>query len=63
MSNRLDPDQARHIVILSGMVWVQTVCKSYQQVTLYSRQTQHQQQSVDDVSSIMTLMNKDKKII
>ena len=25
--------------ILSGMVWVQTVCKSYQQMTLYSRQT------------------------
>ena len=28
MSNSLDPD------LLSGLVWVQTVCKSYQQTTL-----------------------------
>ena len=28
MSNRLDPDQA------SGMLWVQSVCKGYQQTTL-----------------------------
>ena len=28
MSNRLDPDQAQ------PLVWVQTVCKSYQQTTL-----------------------------
>ena len=34
MSNNLDPDQAQH---LSGLIWVQTVCKSYQQTTL-SRQ-------------------------
>ena len=26
MSNSLDPDQARH---LSGLIWVQTVCKVY----------------------------------
>ena len=28
MSNSLDPDQARH---WSGLIWVQTVCKGYQQ--------------------------------
>ena len=32
MSNRLDPDQARHFV--GALIWVQTVCKSYQQMTL-----------------------------
>ena len=31
MSNSLDPDQAD---ILSGLIWVQTVCKSCQQMTL-----------------------------
>ena len=29
--NRLDPDQARH---LSGLIWVQAVCKSYEQTTI-----------------------------
>ena len=35
-SNSLDADQARHFVgpnILSGLTWVQTVCKGYQQTT------------------------------
>ena len=31
LSVRLDPDQARHF---SALIWVQTVCKSYQQSTL-----------------------------
>ena len=35
---RLDPDQAGHFVrpdlILSGLIWVQSVCKGYQQRTL-----------------------------
>ena len=30
VSNSLDPDQDRH---LSGLIWVQTVCKGYQQTT------------------------------
>ena len=30
VSNNLDPDQARHF---SGLIWVQTVCKGYQQMT------------------------------
>ena len=30
MSNSLDQDQARHLV---GLIWVQTVCKGYQQTT------------------------------
>ena len=34
VSNRLDPDQARHFV---GLIWVQTVCKGYHQ-TVLSRQ-------------------------
>ena len=34
MSNSLDPDQAD---ILSGLIWVQTVCKSYQQTTLKNK--------------------------
>ena len=31
VSNSLDPDQTN---ILSGLIWVQTVCKSYHQTTL-----------------------------
>ena len=31
MSNSLDPDQARG---LSGLIWVQNVCKGYRQTTL-----------------------------
>ena len=31
VSNSLDPDQAQQ---MSGLIWVQTVCKSYQQRTL-----------------------------
>ena len=34
--NNLDPDQARHFV-LSGLIWVQTVHKVYQQVTLVGK--------------------------
>ena len=37
VSNSLDLDQARHFVrpdILSGLIWVQTVCKVYQPMTL-----------------------------
>ena len=34
MSNSLDHDQARH---LSGLIWVQIVCKSYQQTTLVGK--------------------------
>ena len=34
MSNSLDHDQARH---LSGLIWVQTVCKGYQQTTLVGK--------------------------
>ena len=30
MSNSLDPDQPD---VLSGLIWVQTVCKEYQQTT------------------------------
>ena len=35
MSNSLDPEQARHFV---GLVWVQTVCKSYKQATLVGKE-------------------------
>ena len=31
VSNSLDPDQTD---ILSGLIWVQTICKGYQQETL-----------------------------
>ena len=31
VSNSLDPDQAD---ILSGLIWIQTVCNNYQQTTL-----------------------------
>ena len=34
MSNSLDPDQA----IMSGLIWVQDVCKSYQQMTLVGKE-------------------------
>ena len=37
VSNSLDPDQARYFVgpdILSGLIWVQTVCKGNQQSIL-----------------------------
>ena len=34
--NSLDPYQARHFVRL---IWVQTVCKCYQQTTLFSKST------------------------
>ena len=33
--NSLDTDQARH---LSGLIWVQTVCKGYQQRTILSKE-------------------------
>ena len=34
MSIRLDPDQSRHFVdILLGLIWVQSVCKVYEQMT------------------------------
>ena len=36
VSNSLDPDQAERFVgpdILSGLIWVQTVCKDYQQTS------------------------------
>ena len=32
VANSLDPDQARH----SGLIWVQTVCKDYQQMTKFT---------------------------
>ena len=32
VSSSLDPDHAR---CLSGLIWVQIVCKGYQQTTLY----------------------------
>ena len=35
VSNSLDPDQARH---LSGLIWVQTVCKGYQRTTLAGKE-------------------------
>ena len=35
VSNSLDPDQARH---LSGLILVQTFCKSYQQTTLVGKE-------------------------
>ena len=35
VSNNLDPDQAD---ILSGLIWVQIVCKSYQQTTLVGKE-------------------------
>ena len=34
MSNSLDPDQA----IMLGLIWVQDVCKSYQQMTLVGKE-------------------------
>ena len=37
MSNSLDPDQARRIV--SGLIWVQTVCQGYQQTTLVDKES------------------------
>ena len=35
VSNGLDPDQAQHFV---GLIWVQTVCKGYQQMTLVAKE-------------------------
>ena len=35
LSNSLDPDQARH---LAGLIWVQTVCKRYQQTALAGKE-------------------------
>ena len=41
VSSCLDPDQARHFVgpddILSGLIWIQTVCKCYQQTTIVAK--------------------------
>ena len=38
MSNTLDPDQARHFV---RPIWLQTVCKGYQQTTLVGNFQKH----------------------
>ena len=35
VSNDLDPDQDRHLLVL---IWVQTVCKGYQQTTLVDKE-------------------------
>ena len=35
VSNSLDPEQARQ---MSGLVWVQTVCKGYQQKNLEGKE-------------------------
>ena len=32
--NTLDPGLAQHNVTMLGLIWVQTVCKGYQQTTL-----------------------------
>ena len=37
VSNNLDSDQAGHFV---GLIWVQTVCKSYQQMTKVEQNVQ-----------------------
>ena len=37
----LDPDQAQHFVTL---IWVQTVCKGYQQMTLVGKEYMLQSQ-------------------
>ena len=34
VANSLDPDQAQH---LSGLIWVRTVCKAYQQTPLVGK--------------------------
>ena len=34
--NSSDPDQAQHF--LSGLIWVQTVCKGYQQMTIEGKE-------------------------
>ena len=39
MSNSLEPDQGLSWPdILSGLIWVQTVCKGYQQMTLEDKE-------------------------
>ena len=35
MSNNLDPDQPE---VLTGLIWIQTVCKSYQHTTLVCKE-------------------------
>ena len=38
--NSLVPEQARHFVRpdkMSGLIWVQTICKGYQQTTLVGK--------------------------
>ena len=35
MSNSLDPDQAGRLL---GLIWAQTVCKGYQQMTLAGKE-------------------------
>ena len=47
MSNSLDPDQAD---ILSGLIWVQTVCKCYQQTTLAGKELKCNPGFVPDIS-------------
>ena len=42
--NSLDPDQAH---ILLGLIWVETVCKSYQQMTLVGKQLNYEWDSED----------------
>ena len=64
MSNSLDPDQARHFVgpdlgqnclqgltaddKMSGWIWVQTVCKGYQQTTKVGKEL-HTKKLVDTI--------------
>ena len=42
MSNRFDPDQVQQFNLLS-LIWIQTVCKGYQQITKFAtgRQSLH----------------------
>ena len=47
MSNSLDP-----IYILSGLIWVLTVCKGYQQTTLAVKQVKGIFTSVDSGESV-----------
>ena len=41
MSNSLDTDQARRFVEMSGLIWVQTVRKSNQQMTLVGKEFEY----------------------
>ena len=51
VSQRLDPDQARQML---GMIWVQTVCKGYQQTALVGKELKV---NLESVYCLFTLYN------